>query len=40
MSKTAALFQSFPAVDIAIESNNKRDTKGKKDKAGPAMTKQ
>jgi hypothetical protein len=38
MSKTAELFQSFPALDIPIESNAKRGPKSKKDKAGLALT--
>ena len=32
------LFDTWPALEIAIESNNKRGRKGKIDKAGPALT--
>ena len=38
MGKTSNLFQSFPALDLPIESNAKRGPKCKKDKAGQALT--
>jgi hypothetical protein len=32
-------FDTWPCLDLYIERNNKRGPKGKKDKAGPTLTK-
>ena len=39
ISKTAGCFQYIPAIDIAIESKNKRDRK-RLEKASTALTRQ